>query len=173
MDKINQLNTLDQIDNAKASSPETPLLERRRIEAEIIKPIYQILKERLGETEAKETVGLAIKQVARATGQKLAQDLGGTLANLIALQPMWGKGGALKVKILTQDDERFDYDVIHCAYAELYQQMGLKDLGFILSCERDGAFIEGFAPDIELTRTQTLMTGGSCCDFRYRLNNRG
>src|SRR6476620_505811 len=27
---------------------------------------------------------------------------------------------------------------------------------------------EGFGPDVKLTRTQTIMQGGSHCDFRYR-----
>jgi hypothetical protein len=26
---------------------------------------------------------------------------------------------------------------------------------------------EGFGPDIQLTRTQTIMQGASHCDFRY------
>ena len=35
--------------------------------------------------------------------------------------------------------------------------MGLGDIGDILSCNRDGAFYEGYDPRIELTRTQTIM----------------
>ena len=46
--------------------------------------------------------------------------------------------------------------------------MGLGGLGDILSCDRDGAFCEGYDPRIELTRTQTIMGGASHCDFRYR-----
>ncbi|MEL6768629.1 MAG: L-2-amino-thiazoline-4-carboxylic acid hydrolase [Pseudomonadota bacterium] len=42
-----------------------------------------------------------------------------------------------------------------------------------MHCRRDYAMIEGFNPDIELTRTQTLMSGASCCDFRYRLADGG
>jgi hypothetical protein len=39
----------------------------------------------------------------------------------------------------------------------------------VLSCNRDSALIEGFNPEVNLTRTQTLMQGASHCDFRYRL----
>ena len=46
--------------------------------------------------------------------------------------------------------------------------MGLGDIGDILSCNRDGAFCEGYDPRIKLTRTQTIMGGASHCDFRYR-----
>ena len=31
------------------------------------------------------------------------------------------------------------------------------------------SLIEGFNPDIELTRTQTIMQGASHCDFRFKL----
>jgi hypothetical protein len=41
-------------------------------------------------------------------------------------------------------------------------------LGPMLSCARDFALIEGFNPQIRLTRTQTLMEGAPFCDFRYR-----
>jgi hypothetical protein len=28
--------------------------------------------------------------------------------------------------------------------------------------------IKGFSGDIELTRTETIMEGATCCDFRFR-----
>ena len=37
-----------------------------------------------------------------------------------------------------------------------------------LSCQRDFSLAEGFSPEIQLTRTQTLMGGASFCDFRFR-----
>jgi hypothetical protein len=45
--------------------------------------------------------------------------------------------------------------------------MGLADLGAILSCNRDGAFCEGYHDKLKLTRTRTLMGGAAHCDFRY------
>ena len=44
----------------------------------------------------------------------------------------------------------------------------IAELGDVLSCQRDAALIEGFNPDVTLTRTQTIMQGASHCDFRYR-----
>ena len=41
------------------------------------------------------------------------------------------------------------------------------DLGAVLSCNRDYSLIEGFNPEIELVRTQTIMQGAPCCTFRY------
>jgi hypothetical protein len=50
----------------------------------------------------------------------------------------------------------------------MYRALGLEDLGGSLSCVRDFALVEGFNPDLELVRTQTLMEGASRCDFRFR-----
>ena len=50
----------------------------------------------------------------------------------------------------------------------MYRELGLEELGYTLSCNRDGSLLAGFAPDVEFTRTQTIMQGASHCDFRYR-----
>ncbi len=50
---------------------------------------------------------------------------------------------------------------------KMYEEMGARDLGFLLSCNRDFAMFEGLAPELRFTRTQTLMEGADFCDFRY------
>ena len=62
----------------------------------------------------------------------------------------------------------FHFNVTQCRYAEMYRELGLGELGAILSCQRDAAFCEGYHPALKLARTQTLMQGASHCDFRYR-----
>ena len=54
------------------------------------------------------------------------------------------------------------------ARAETYRAVRLGGVGDILSCNRDGAFCEGYDPRIALTRTQTIISGVSHCDVRYR-----
>jgi hypothetical protein len=81
----------------------------------------------------------------------------------------WQENGALEIEILEQSPERLSFNVTRCRYAEMYRALGLSDLGASLSCERDGALVEGFNPDITLTRTQTIMEGASCCDFRFQV----
>ena len=68
--------------------------------------------------------------------------------------------------------DRYDFDVTRCRYAEMYRDLGYVDLGVIFSCGRDWCFARGFNPDIELTRTQTIMEGAPICDFRYSLKER-
>ena len=63
----------------------------------------------------------------------------------------------------------FAFNVTRCRYAEMYRDLGIPQLGPILSCARDFAMIEGFNPGIRLTRTQTIMEGAALGDFRYRI----
>lgn len=78
----------------------------------------------------------------------------------------------MQIEILAQNAEEFSFNVLRCRYAEMYRALGMEKLGGVLSCSRDQALIEGFNPEIELTRTQTIMDGAAFCDFRYRLKGK-
>ena len=80
----------------------------------------------------------------------------------------WTRNGSLEFEVLAEDGERYHFNVIRCRYAEMYKELGLAELGFTLSCDRDAVLIEGFNPELELVRTQTIMQGAPFCDFRYR-----
>lgn len=153
------------------ATSEIGILARRRIEAEIIKPIYDILVRDFGEEKARAVVAEAVTKSAVDAGRSLAaRETGGAcLSTFIALQPLWEKDDALRIEVLRRDAETYEYDVTRCRYAEMYRDLGVGDIGFLLSCNRDKAFIEGYAPEIELTRTTTLMEGAPRCDFRYQV----
>ncbi|KDB09157.1 L-2-amino-thiazoline-4-carboxylic acid hydrolase [Burkholderia sp. lig30] len=147
------------------------ILARRRIEAEIIKPIYEIMKREFGIERAQAVIAEAVRGAAVDAGRTFAaQEPDGTsVASFIALQVLWEKDDALDVEVRRADDTHYDYDVHRCSYAEMYHAMGLGEIGHLLSCARDSDFIQGYDPRIALTRTSTLMQGGTRCDFRYRL----
>jgi hypothetical protein len=147
------------------------ILAQRRIEAEIIKPIYEILKRDFGAERAQAVIGEAVRGAAVETGRQFAaRESGGTsVASFVALQVLWEKDEALEVEVLQVDTEHYDYDVKRCSYAEMYHAMGLGEIGHLLSCARDSHFVAGYDPRIHLTRTTTIMQGGGRCDFRYRL----
>ena len=60
-------------------------------------------------------------------------------------------------------------DVLDCQYVSMYERIGMKDLGAILSCGRDEPFYKGMNSKIKMTRTRTLMETGKCCDFVFDL----
>ena len=100
----------------------------------------------------------------------MAQDAPGgapDLDSFRALQHLWTAEDALRTEVLESTPTTFHFNVTRCRYAEMYRAMGLAELGAVLSCNRDGAFCEGYDPKLKLTRTQTLMGGATHCDFRY------
>ena len=147
-----------------------PILEQRRIEANIIKPIYDEMVKRLGKDQAREILSAAITRDSVEQGQAYAKTETGEndLHGFHALLPQWKANGALEVEMLEENDTQVHYNVTRCMYAEMYREMGLSEIGHILSCGRDGTFCTGYNPNIKLDRTQTIMEGKSHCDFRYR-----
>ncbi len=153
-------------------TPEGPaltLLQRREIEAKVVGPLIRGFAAELGTEKALEVVRKVIAGLAHDAGAELAARLGeASLEAFASCLDRWSEGGALEIDVLEATPERLDFNVTRCRYAEMYRALGLADLGSSLSCLRDFALIEGFNPDIELTRTQTLMEGASHCDFRFR-----
>ncbi|MFM8272658.1 MAG: L-2-amino-thiazoline-4-carboxylic acid hydrolase [Gemmata sp.] len=144
-----------------------PLLQRREIEAGVIAPLFRAFAAEVGEARAREIVADVIRTLAKDAGCAAAAG-GDSLAHLKRAVEKWTEGGALELTVLRDDGTAFDFDVTRCRFAEMYTRLGLADLGGLLSCNRDAAMIEGFNPGIAFTRTQTIMEGAACCNFRYR-----
>jgi hypothetical protein len=146
------------------------ILTRREIEARVVAPLLEAFAAEVGNERAIEIVQKVILQIAREQGAQLAQEAGGcTLVYFTAALEAWKKGDAMEMEVLEQSDQRLAFNVTRCGYADMYRQLGLAELGKTLSCGRDFALIEGFNPEISLTRTQTILDGASCCDFRYEV----
>jgi hypothetical protein len=149
---------------------EMPILTRRRIEAEFARAIYAEMREELGEAAAKRLLASAVVKLAKQSAAAMAAEHGSNdLDAFRATRGAWSKGDALTIEVLESDSTHFSYNVTRCRYAEMYRELGIAELGAILSCNRDGAYGKGFNPNLELTRTQTMMQGAPCCDFRYRM----
>jgi hypothetical protein len=147
-----------------------PIIERRRIEAEILKQVYDVLTGSHGKDVARGTIAEAVRRSAIAQAEQLAKEVDGktTLQTFIDLKPRWTAENALEVEVVREDANNFDFNVTRCRYAEMYREMGLGEIGHLLSCNRDATFCQGYDPKLKLTRTQTIMQGADHCDFRYR-----
>ena len=151
------------------SKTNLPMLEQRRIEANILKPVYEEMEARLGAEKAQEILGAAIIKNSIAQGAAYAEGIEDT--GLLAFRDtmaQWKASGALEMDMLKETDEEVHFNVTRCKYSEMYHEMGLDHIGHLLSCNRDGTFCTGFDSRIKLERTQTIMSGASHCDFRYR-----
>ena len=149
-----------------------PLLERRRLEAAVLIPVIRAMQAEFGEEKVNQVVGDAIRDIARAQGEKLREHSRIESIPQLAAQMVDGPGplseGSLTVEVVERDETHFGFNVTRCKFVEMYEQMGARDLGFLLSCGRDFAMFEGMAPDVTFERTQTRMQGAEFCDFRYR-----
>ena len=125
-----------------------PVLERRRIQAEVIKPIYEAMVTRIGEDMAREILGGAIKKAAIAEGRRFAERDGdnGGLQGFVDMQHLWEADGALETEVIEQTETTYVYKVNRCRYAEMYRDMGMADIGFLLSCNRDARSVKVTTP---------------------------
>lgn len=66
-----------------------------------------------------------------------------------------------------QHEQRYQLHVTKCPIAEIAKALKLEKWGFIFHCMGDQAICEGYNPDIQFTRTKTLMAGDEYCDHCY------
>lgn len=147
------------------------LLEQVKIQAQVLIPLVRALQAELGEERANALVRKSIGPLYRQYGQKWwkAQQSAEFTERLGNSFKWFAEGGALEYKVLKQTPGAFELNVTRCRYAEFYQALGAPELGFLLTCDADSSFVEGFGPEVELTRTKTIMQGFDHCDFRYKV----
>jgi predicted ArsR family transcriptional regulator len=153
------------------STPEVAIshLQRRKIEGRVLIPFVQTLREKLGENAMREILDATIRKLAADDGAAWAETYGRTTASLRTVaQELWAGGGAMDVQVISESDGHLDFNVTRCQYAEFYKELGLSDIGHRVHCNRDHAILPGFNGELELSRSQTIMEGAACCDFRFR-----
>lgn len=171
------------------------LLPRREIEAQIVGPLIKAFMEEFGREKALGVAEKAILSLAREGGAQQAKAYGGNsledfsrgyIFNGCRLaddapdenpdhkyhlnaegKAFWAKDDEIRFKVLEQRPGKLSLNVTLCKFAEMYKELGIPELGYLLSCGRDFAMIKGFNPNIELSRPHTIMAGDECCDFRF------
>lgn len=146
------------------------ILVRREIEARIAGPLIEAFVQEFGKERSLAVVSRVIRALARDSGVQLARKMGkDSIPAFAEGLKAWGAGGAYDQEELTLSETRYDFNITRCRYAEMYKELGLQDLGVLLSCSRDFELVKGFNPRMRLVRTQTIMEGHDCCDFRITL----
>ena len=145
------------------------VLTRREIEARILKPFFEAVAAELGEEKTRGLLRDIVVNAAQDAGRAMRRETEGNSLEMFAAQwEPWFRGGALEIDELERSENTWAFNVTRCRYAELYRSLGMSDLGATLSCNRDAALIEGYDAEVSFERTQTIMAGASCCDFRYK-----
>jgi hypothetical protein len=147
------------------------LLDKTRMQAQVLTPVLRALRAELGKDKADAIVKQALrdwsKQLFAAIGDGVE---GGPRRKWAAIQSVWGEvsGREVEVEILRHDKEALDMDVTRCRFAEFFRALGEPELGALLICEADFDIASVGEGAVSLDRAQTIMQGAPRCTFRYR-----
>ena len=136
--------------------------ERVKIQMEYVVPLIKDLQALLGE----DTINDALKRRVRESEVSIDSGKQPDFSRMTDGAKMFAEGGALDYDIIASGDDHFDMDVKRCQYAEMMDELGGREFGHLLVCNRD--FVAAKRIGMTLTRTQTIMRGADYCDFRYR-----
>jgi hypothetical protein len=151
--------------------PKVSLLDKTRMQAQVLTPVLRALRAELGKDKADAIVKQALrdwsKQLFAAIGDGVE---GGPRRKWAAIQSVWGEvsGREVDVEILRHDKEAMDIDVTRCRFAEFFRALGEPELGALLICEADFDIASVGEGAVSLDRAQTIMQGAPRCTFRYK-----
>lgn len=151
-------------------NPDVSLLDKVRMQAQVLVPVLRALRAELGKDKADALVQQALrdwsKQLFAAIGEGIE---GSPRRKWAAIQSVWGEvsGREVEVEIRRQDKEALDMDVTRCRFAEFFRALGEPELGALLICETDFDIAAAGAGEVSLERAQTIMRGAPSCTFRY------
>ena len=155
----------------KNKKPLVSHLLSREIQAPLVAALIKGYSDNLGEEKAIAIAKEVICKDAIEAGKNLAEKFSGnSLKELFRIvEEVWSADGTMTFENLKLSDNSLSFDVTFCGYVAAYERLGLKEFGYLLSCCRDFAFMDGFNPEIELMRTKTIMQGDGVCNFCYRV----
>jgi hypothetical protein len=156
---------------ARTQPPRASLLERVKIQAELLVPLVKALETELGVDRAHAVVRGALAEHYRQLAATWVAERGsmGAMQTFVRIST---SGGALDLAGEQQSPTAMAFDVTGCRYAEFFRAIGEAELGFLFVCSSDLALADG-TPGVTLERTQTIMQGAATCDFRYAIDPDG
>jgi len=151
--------------------PGLSLLDKTRIQAQVLVPLLRTLRAELGEARADAIVRQSLRDWSRQVFAAVGNGVDGrprrkwaamhtALADITAAE--------VTVEMHRHDDEALEFDVTACRFAEFFRALGEPDLGALLICETDVDIAAAGESEVSLTRDQTIMQGAPRCTFRYR-----
>lgn len=149
--------------------PDVSLLDRTKIQAEVLVPVYKALEREVGGERARAIVREALADEFRQLARDWVSEAGGDqAAAFVRFAAYSNAGDPLRFDYRDAPEGQLAFDVTSCQYARFFQELGEPELGFLLVCGADQPIAEGLGIGFE--RTQTIMQGASHCDFRYVLS---
>ena len=151
--------------------PQVSLLDKTRMQAQVLVPVLRALRAELGKDKADAIVKHALRDWSKQLFAAIADGIEGSpRRKWAAIQKPWGEisGKEVEVEVLRHDREALDIDVTRCRFAEFFRALGEPELGALLICEVDFDIATVGAGEVSLERAQTIMQGAPSCTFRYK-----
>jgi L-2-amino-thiazoline-4-carboxylic acid hydrolase len=151
--------------------PEVSLLDKTRMQAQVLVPVLRALRARLGKDEADALVKQALRDWSKQLFATIAEGVeGNPRRKWAAIQKVFGdvSGREVDFEVKRHDEEAFDIDVTRCRFAEFFRALGEPELGALLICAADFDIAAVGQGAVSLERSQTIMQGAPSCTFRYR-----
>ena len=151
--------------------PRLSLLDKTRIQAQVLVPVLQALRLELGKEKADALVKDALrdwsKQLFAAVGDSVE---GSPRRKWASMQSALTEITEREVtfEMIRHDEDALEFDVTHCRFADFFRALNEPELGALLVCATDFDIVATGGSEVGLTRDQTLMQGAPSCTFRYR-----
>jgi predicted ArsR family transcriptional regulator len=151
--------------------PRLSLLDKTRIQAQVLVPVLRALRAELGKEKADAIVKRALRDWSKQLFASVGDSVDGSprrkwAAMHTAMGEMTEKD--VSVDLLRKDKEALEFDITQCHFAEFFRALGEPELGALLVCETDFDIAAAAQGDVTLTREQTIMKGAPSCTFRYK-----
>jgi hypothetical protein len=151
--------------------PGLSLLDKTRIQAQVLVPLLRALRAELGKEKADAIVRQALRDWSKRLFAALGDGIDGSPRRKwatmhTALTEVTEKEVAVAMR--RHDKEALEFDVTQCRFAEFFRALGEPELGALLICETDFDIAAAGGGEVSLTRDQTIMQGAPSCTFRYK-----
>jgi hypothetical protein len=151
------------------------MLDKVRIQAQVLVPVMQALRAELGRDKADALVKGALRDWSKQIFAGIAEGIDGSprrkfAAMNTALADVTER--EVTFDMHRRDKEALEFDIRSCRFAEFFRALGEPDLGALLICQTDVDIADAGGSEVSFSRTQTLMQGASCCNFRYKFEPR-
>ena len=155
--------------------PKVSLLDKTRIQAQVLVPVLTALRAEIGKAKADRVVRQALREWSKQLFAAIGDGVDGSPRRKwatmhTALAEVTEQD--VTVEMLRHDKEALEFDVTHCRFAEFFRALGEPELGALLICETDFDIAAAGSGEVALTRDQTIMRGAPSCTFRYRFTPR-
>ena len=151
--------------------PKVSLLDKTRMQAQVLVPVLRALRAELGNDTADAIVKQALRDWSKQLFAAIGDGIEGSPRQKWAtMQSVFGEvsGREVEFEILRHDKEALEIDVTRCRFAEFFRALGEPELGALLICEADFDIAAAGEDEVSLDRAQTIMRGAPSCTFRYK-----